>query len=134
MRQVNKIILHCTGTDNTATVEAILRYWREILGWKNPGYHWIVRDDGTYTQLQDEEKPSNGVRFHNADSLHIAYIGGKGGKDTRSKAQEKSLYCLVKRAMVKYPNAELYGHSDFANKACPCFDVRGWFKNYIPCD
>lgn len=123
---------HCTATSNFATVEAIQNYWRKVLGWKNPGYHYIIRDDGTYEQLASDEAITNGVKGHNADSLHIAYIGGENGKDTRSSEQKKTMYHLIRRAMVKYPQAQVFGHSDFAVKACPCFDVREWLENYSP--
>jgi len=29
-----------------------------------------------------------------------------------------------------FPDALIHGHKEFANKACPCFDVESEFKDY----
>ena len=31
---------------------------------------------------------------------------------------------LLRHLRKKYPNAKIYGHRDFAAKACPSFDAR----------
>ena len=74
-RQITHIFVHCTATLPTATVESIQQGWRSI-GWKNPGYHYIIKADGTIVQLQPEDKAANGVKGYNANAIHVAYIGG----------------------------------------------------------
>lgn len=133
VREVNNIVIHCTATPIRTSVESIVRYWRDNLGWRNPGYHFIVEYDGTIHQLQPIEKPSNGVRGHNADSIHISYIGGVDGsepEDTRSQMQYRAMEGLVKALHAVYPNAEIKGHRDFpgVNKACPSFSVSEWVQ------
>lgn len=124
MREINNIVIHCTATDQTATVEAIQRYWREVLGWKNPGYHFIIEADGKIHQLQPIEKLANGVRGHNSDSIHIAYIGGRYADD-RTQAQQIAIKTAAKILTAVFPNARILGHRDFPGvvKACPRFDV-----------
>ncbi|MGI6342039.1 MAG: hypothetical protein ACOXZ9_03540 [Bacteroidales bacterium] len=56
-----------------------------------------------------------------------AGLSGKP-KDTRTPAQKKAMLELVKQLKQKYPNATVHGHREFANKACPCFDVQKWVK------
>ena len=81
-------------------------------------------------QLQDVEKPTNGVRGYNANSIHLSYIGGvdKNGlpKDNRTEEQKDQMYLLVHALKTAYPNAEIKGHREFpnVNKACPSFDVQ----------
>lgn len=134
MRQINYIVLHCTATQPNAKIENIEAYWRHTLGWKNPGYHYIIKADGTRVPLQPESKPSNGVANHNSNSIHISYIGGidKSGipKDTRTPAQLIALKEIVQEMQQKYPTAIVQGHRDFpgVHKACPSFDVRAWLK------
>lgn len=134
MRSIKHIVLHCTATDPAAKVNAIQRYWKDNLGWENPGYHFIIEKSGTITQLHPIDKPSNGVRGHNSNAIHISYIGGidKNGKalDTRSRAQYNSMAGLVKAFHAIYPNAKIVGHRDFPNvkKSCPSFEVQTFLK------
>ena len=53
----------------------------------------------------------------------------KSPKDTRTEAQKKSLLQLLKMLKKKYPQAKIYGHRDFAAKACPSFDARKEYAN-----
>ncbi len=126
MRKIKYIVLHCTATASTASVEAIKRYWKEQLKWKNVGYHYIIKANGDIEQLANEDSPTNGVRGFNSTSIHIAYIGGKDSKDTRSYAQKQSIQKLLNILHKKYPDAEIKGHRDFegVKKNCPCFDVK----------
>ncbi|SKD10086.1 N-acetylmuramoyl-L-alanine amidase [Chitinophaga ginsengisegetis] len=134
MREIKNIVLHCTATQPTATVESILRFWRTSRKWRDPGYHYIIEFNGNVRNLQPEEKPSNGVAGHNLDSIHVSYIGGidREGKpeDTRSSEQRIAMKGLVQKLHQRYPTAIILGHRDFPNvpKACPSFDVRSWLK------
>ena len=132
MRKVRFIVLHCTATVQTAKVESIQRYWKEKMGWKAPGYHWIIKPDGECVRLNDDENISNGVAGWNRASIHISYIGGvdekNRPKDNRTPAQLTAMRDMVRSYMLKYPDAEVKGHRDFprAKKACPSFDVKSW--------
>lgn len=134
MRKVNHIVIHCTATQPNAKVESIKRYWREKMGWKSPGYHFIIEANGSITQLQEVSLQTNGVKGHNKDSVHISYIGGidKAGKpkDTRTPEQIASMIALIKMLKEIYPDADVLGHRDFpgVKKACPSFDVKSWIK------
>ena len=128
-RPISHIVLHCTATHGEAKVSSILNYWKNKLGWKNPGYHFLIDLDGCVSHLQSLEKASNGVRGYNSRSIHISYIGGidlEGKpKDTRSPAQYTAMESLVKALHGVFPKAKILGHRDFkgVNKACPSFDV-----------
>ena len=128
MREIKYIVLHCTATPQTTTIESIKRYWKSI-GWKSPGYHVIIKPDGEAVNLQPIEKPSNGVKGHNADSIHISYIGGLKGDD-RTDAQKQTQIELLKRFKKQFPHARILGHTDFpgVSKLCPNFDVAEWLK------
>lgn len=130
MRKITHIVVHCTATGQNATVQAIQNYWKNTLGWKNPGYHYIIEAGGHEHQLQPINKPTNGVKGHNAHSIHVAYIGGvdTAGKpmDNRTLAQKAQLLSLLKLLKAQYPQATIQGHRDFAGvvKACPSFNAK----------
>lgn len=138
MRNINYLVVHCTATQPEAKIKDIQRYWKEKLGWNNPGYHYLILRDGEVRQLQDENKIANGVKGYNHESVHISYIGGidKEGKpvDNRTPEQRHAMFDKLVELSEKYPKAKILGHRDFpgVNKACPSFDVREWLKNYEP--
>ncbi|MCO7318623.1 N-acetylmuramoyl-L-alanine amidase [Riemerella anatipestifer] len=76
MRTIKYIILHCTATPQNTTIESIKRFWREKLGWKNVGYHYIIKPDGEIVQLADLKTITNGVKGRNRNAINAAYIGG----------------------------------------------------------
>ena len=132
MRVITHIVIHCTATQPEATVESIKRYWKEVKGWQQVGYHYLIDKNGFVNYLAKEEEVTNGVGGHNQHSVHVSYIGGvdKQGKpkDTRSQSQLNAMKTIVARLKAKYPHAEILGHRDFPNvaKACPSFDVKEW--------
>ena len=129
MRRIDYLVIHCTATPQTTTVESIQSYWKNKLGWRSPGYHFIVLANGAVRNLQPIEQPSNGVAGHNANSIHISYMGGidatGSGKDTRTPAQKDSIIKLLKDLKIKFPSAKIQGHRDFAgvHKECPSFNA-----------
>ena len=131
-RNVTRLVFHCTATHQTATVEGILNYWRNNLGWKNPGYHIIVRADGSWTQLQDFNRVSNGVAGINSTSIHVSYIGGidRNGRafDNRTDAQKEVFETIYHTFKTKIPHLTFHGHYEFSNKSCPSYNVENWVR------
>ena len=130
MRNINYIAIHCTATQPEASIASIQNYWKNNLGWKNPGYHYIIDRFGNVVNLLPIELVSNGVQGYNSQTINISYVGGidKNGKpkDTRTEAQKQSILKLLKELRVKFPKAKIQGHRDFPNvkKACPSFDAK----------
>ena len=66
----------------------------------------------------------------------MCYVGGvdKDGnpKDTRTERQRIQLKQLLIQLLILYPGARIYGHRDFANKACPSFDATKEYKELKP--
>lgn len=145
MRKITHIVIHCTAGPQTQTIESIRNYWRSI-GWKRPGYHRIIDAKGVVHSLSDYASPTNGVAGHNANSIHVAYIGGvdKSGKpvDNRTPEQLAAMEKLIGELANQFPGAIILGHRDFSPdknrngviepnewiKACPSFSVREWLS------
>lgn len=142
MRQINNLVLHCTATGTDATVSAIKNYWKEHLGWNNPGYHYIIGRNGYRHILLDVNEIANGVAGHNEDSIHISYIGGidEYGRafDNRTRDQIQEQETLLRELLMilkEYQNKKpcILGHRDFegVKKACPSFDARKEFAHLV---
>lgn len=129
-RATTTLFDHCTGTGIHAKPEAIIRYWRDKLGWKHMGYHVLILYSGEMILLQDFNIPSNGVRGHNLSSINVCYVGGvENGKatDTRSPEQKNSQLSLYK---ILKPYFRIHeGHNQKLNKACPSYNVPTWLAS-----
>ena len=128
MRHIDEIIMHCTATPQgmAVSVDDIDR-WHRQRGFASIGYHFVVYLDGTVHTGRPVDLIGAHCKGHNAYSIGICYVGGLDSyghpKDTRTPAQKESLRLLVVALKTQYPNAKVYGHRQFANKACPCFDA-----------
>ena len=135
MRNINKIIIHCSATPEGKdfTVKDI-DTWHRQRGFKKIGYHYVVYRDGTYHRGRADEEIGAHCTGQNANSIGVCYIGGcaKDGrtpKDTRTEAQKATLIKLLRELKAKYPKAKIYPHYKFAAKACPCFNAEEEYKN-----
>jgi len=124
MRDIKYIVVHCTGTPKNTSIASIQRYWRNVKKWKNPGYHFIIENDGNLVKLLDVDKVSNGVRGYNSKSIHICYIGGEH-EDDRTFEQKEALENALTIIKSFCPKAQIKGHRDFPNvvKSCPQFNA-----------
>lgn len=143
MRRIDNIVLHCTAGPQTQSVQTILAFWKNSLGWKNPGYHYLIKPDGEAVELLPIERIANGVSGYNAHSIHISYIGGQGGVDNRTCEQKQTMIRLIKELQCKFPAAAVVGHRDLSpdingdgiiqsnewTKLCPSFSVANWVRN-----
>nr|DAS36127.1 MAG TPA: endodeoxyribonuclease I [Caudoviricetes sp.] len=134
MREIKFLAVHCTATPQTATVSSIQSYWRNVLKWKMPGYHFIIKPDGEVVKLLSVDEISNGVKGFNSVSINISYIGGVDSQnkpiDNRTEAQKKALLDLLKKLKKQFPKAVIQGHRDFpeVKKACPSFNAKTEYK------
>lgn len=136
-RDIKYIVIHCSESSETQTVQGLIDYWKNEKGWYAPGYHYAVEKDGNVIRLLYESKIANGSKGYNHCSVHVGWIGGlsKGIRTNNiTRLQEAALFNKVIELSVKYPNAQIIGHRDFPNvkKSCPLFDVKTWLKNYTP--
>lgn len=133
MRVINEIIVHCSATreGKDITVHDI-DSWHKQRGFRCIGYHYVIYLDGSVHIGRPENEEGAHCLGHNKNSIGICYIGGLDiygkPKDTRTDEQKKSLTELIRTLKSRFPQASIHGHNEFANKACPCFDVRKEFS------
>lgn len=136
-RKIDEIILHCTATPEGEdyTVEQI-RQMHLARGFSDVGYHFIIGRDGKVHAGRPEAIAGAHCTGHNTRSIGVSLVGGcpprstpnwkKLWKDTRTAPQRAALEKLVKELLRRYPGATVHGHNEFANKACPSFNVKTW--------
>lgn len=136
MRKINKLIVHCSATPEGRDIKTeTIRDWHVNNNhWKDIGYHYVIELDGSIHKGRDESVIGAHCSGQNTNSIGICYVGGvakdgKTPKDTRTEAQKHSLLELLKKLKVKYPNATIHGHREFAAKACPSFDAKYEYKD-----
>lgn len=134
MRKIKEIIVHCSATaEGKDFCAKDIDLWHKAQGWDCIGYHYVVKLDGTVESGRPIEKVGAHCKGHNAYSIGVCYIGGlaadgKTPKDTRTPQQKAALQLLVDNLKRVYPGSKVYGHCDFASKACPCFDAKEEYK------
>lgn len=134
MRVIRKIIIHCSATpEGRHTTVDDIRRWHLQRGFSDIGYHFVIYLDGSIHVGRPEGQNGAHCLGQNADSIGVCYVGGmdrnnKIPKDTRTPAQKAAMKRLVEGLRQKYRKAEVYGHRDFAAKACPCFDAKKEFS------
>lgn len=148
MRDIKRIFVHCTASNQATTTEETLRKEFKNKGWKNPGYHYVIKPNGNIIFMLPEEEVSNGVKGYNSTSINIAYIGGidsthPNGIDNRTLDQKATMFDLLVKLKQKYPKAIIMGHRDISPdtngngivdpweriKACPCFNAMDEYKD-----
>jgi len=139
VRDIKRIILHCTATEEGqhVTVDDVRR-WHTMpkekggRGWRDIGYHYLIYIDGTIMQGRPLHLQGAHVRGHNADSIGIAYVGGlydDEPSDTMTSMQELAWLRLVSGLRTVFgDHLTVHGHNEFANKACPSFTVADKYK------
>jgi hypothetical protein len=147
MKQLTYLVIHCTATpQGMAVTSKKIREWHTSppplgRGWKQVGYSDMIHLNGMVENLvpyneDDVVQPrevTNGVTGCNTISRHVVYVGGmdednKNAKDTRTREQLLSLRNYVINMIAHHPDILISGHNQFANKACPSFDVPKWLN------
>lgn len=129
----SEIIIHCSATKEgfDCKVESIHRHHLKN-GWSGIGYNYVIDINGTIWEGRPENTVGAHCTNHNSKSIGICYVGGLGKdgkpKDTRNDKQLLAMAELCSYLHEKYPDATFHGHCEFANKSCPCFDVKSWIE------
>ena len=132
-RIVNEIIVHCAATKPSMDIGAEeIRGWHvEGNGWSDIGYHWVIRRDGTIEAGRPEDISGAHCKDHNSGSIGVCLVGGideAGDADANfTMAQYTSLKEVLNDIRMRNTITKLSGHRDYANKACPSFDVNAWY-------
>lgn len=129
MRPIEAIVIHCADTPVGMDIGAdTIREWHvNGNGWRDIGYHYVIRRDGTVEKGRPVHEPGAHVAGHNARSIGICLVGGKPGANF-TRWQWAALEALVMDLTRQYPGVTVTGHRDHdSRKTCPTFDVAAWW-------
>lgn len=132
LRDLNKIILHCSATEEGRDVKVdTIRSWHLKRGWDDIGYHYCLYADGSIHRGRDIDKSGAHTKGENHNSIGVCYIGGlKDGKpaDTMTVKQELAFMELVFSLRTTFGWLSVHGHNEYSSKACPSFVVSEKYK------
>lgn len=143
MRPLKEIIVHCSATrPNWMDGKSAAAKMREIKlwhmrdnGWSDIGYHFVIDRDGTVVPGRPLERVGAHTQGRNTGTVGICLIGGFGTAATDAfdenftASQDRALRALIADLQRKYGKLALSGHNQWAQKACPGFNVPQWHNS-----
>lgn len=139
--RVTYIVIHYSATaieDDVSAADIDTMHKRR--GFREIGYHWYIRKDGTVERGRDLSEPGRfEVGAHskgeNSQSIGICFEGGvrksamNTGFDSRTPAQKKTMIDLIEKMQDRFPGAVVRGHRDMPGAAtqCPGFNAGAWW-------
>lgn len=146
MRPINLLVVHCSATPASRDIGVKeIRGWHKANGWKDVGYHYVIRRNGTVETGRAEAIVGAHVSGHNAKSIGVCMVGGvkpdMSAEDNFTPAQFAALGQLLRELKTRFPDARVCGHRDLSPdrngdgkvtpgewvKMCPSFDVTAWW-------
>ncbi len=124
MRQIRKIIFHCTDSDHEHhdNYESIYKWHVEENGWSDIGYQYIILKSGAVLNARPINKAGAHCHGQNDDSIGICLTG----KNDFSEEQFSAARDIARELCHAYGlmNAQIFGHRDFnKGKTCPNFNI-----------
>lgn len=133
---LQEMMIHCTATrsdwmfNNTIDQQvAELTKWHQARGWKTIGYHYVINRRGEIGKGRSLSVIGAGCEGHNAGVAHVSLVGGHGSASTDPFPRnytEKQMEALKKvyQEITSFTQINtISGHNQYANKACPGFEV-----------
>jgi hypothetical protein len=140
------VVIHCSATRPTGwfadlpfeeQVAEIKRWHTEDRGWRDIGYHRIIGRNGELAVGRSLYEIGAHVKGRNRGTIGICLLGGHGGSKTDefedhfTMAQDVTLRAYLGDLMGLTDIRKISGHSDYANKACPCFNAAGRYGGLV---
>jgi N-acetylmuramoyl-L-alanine amidase len=120
MRKIERHIIHCSASEFGDVAE--IRKWHIARGWRDVGYHFVIRQDGEIELGRTLPEIGAHCEGFNATSVGTCLIGTT--KFTPAQfARLKKIHTMLQ---ALFPGITYHGHRDFnLHKTCPNFEVAG---------
>lgn len=122
------IAIHCSASDNKKYDNiATMKKWHLARGWRDVGYAYFIRKDGTVEIGRDEDDSFAHIPQKlrsvslNRCAIPICLHGLK--KDKFTKEQFDSCADIIKQIRTRHEIRAIVPHNIFSNKTCPVFNI-----------
>ena len=133
MREITKIIVHCSATKPSMNIGASeIDSWHKERGFNCIGYHYVITREGKLEKGRHIGRSGAHCKGHNYNSIGVCLVGGLdengGACDNFTDAQKKTLIDTLNFLTTTF-DCSVLGHRDIpgVQKSCPCFDVREFY-------
>lgn len=122
MKPVKLLVVHCSATPANRDIGvAEIRAMHKAKGWRDIGYHYVIRRDGMVEKGRADTVMGAHVTGHNDGSLGICLVGGVK-PDLKAEinftpAQFAALRELLTKLQGKFPGSRICGHRDLSPAA-----------------
>jgi len=134
MAKIEYLVVHHTATSLAWTVEDLRRLHVDERGWKDIGYHWVVRMNEQSRAVTEQGRPQDGdehlepweygahVRGSNSKSLGIAVVGNYSEYPMAPLVLKELLATLTKLCLHLEldPSSAIRGHNEMPDTATEC--------------
>lgn len=123
------VMIHCSASDDPlADNIETMRQWHLARGWRDVGYHYFIRKDGTIEKGRDELDDGAHCVYDllgksmNRTSISICLHGLE--HDRFTKEQFESCAFVIRGLMKRHKIGAIVPHSMFhSSKTCPVFNI-----------
>ena len=119
MNAIRYLVVHCSATPASRDIGVSeIRAMHKRQGWRDVGYHYVIRRNGTVEKGRPDTQPGAHVQGHNSHSLGICMVGGVNPDMTAAcnftVEQFRALRALLKKLHTQHPDAVICGHRDLS--------------------
>lgn len=122
------IAIHCSASDNKRHDNiATMRKWHTAKGWRDVGYTYFIRKDGTVEAGRDELDSGAHIpqklrkKSLNTTAISICLHGLK--KEKFTPEQFEACAKLIIDIRTRHEIRAIVPHNIFSNKSCPVFNI-----------
>jgi N-acetyl-anhydromuramyl-L-alanine amidase AmpD len=138
--KIHTVVVHYSATypDQNITRDDIDKMHRDR-GFREIGYHWFIRRDGTLEEGRPEGTLGAHVKNHNSGTIGICFAGGleratgaNVGVWNPTPEQEQTMVELIRNIKKRWPDVRrVVGHRNLGPSQCPGRDdVAAWWAEH----
>ena len=130
MRSIDKIIIHCSDSDNRRYDFDLINKDHKRKGWDMIGYNIGIDHDGIVHSLRPMNLVGAHAKGHNENSIGICLLGRHNFSHSQMSSLAGIVAILMKSFDVNPDN--IIGHNQVnEHKTCPNFNVDLWKQEYL---